>query len=151
MFMHPNMKKTFVLLALVYFSSEAFSQKRRRGAGERSNTEWKVNRDIVVSGDTVTFTFTNTSYPKFYCYRESEFYTLYRIENGAEVLAEDTLFRGVGKPVPFLQGDKLILKKQITKPGSYVIHYPVYFDTDRPVGGRRRLDMKQYFDVEKKL
>ena len=143
------MKKFILLIAILYISDQASAQKRRRSSSE-TTTAWKVSNDVFTSGDTLIFTFTNTNYPKFYCYKGSEFYTLYKIINRKEILVEDTTFRGQVKPEAFLQGDKLIVKKLITQPGSYVIQYPLYYDTDRPAGQKRRLDMKQYFDVDKK-
>ena len=145
------MKQLIIILSVIHISTQAFSQRRRSSAGEAGVTEWKVSKDVVTSGDTIVFTFTNNNYPKFYCYTGSEFYTLYKIVNKREVLAEDTTFRGLRKPVAFVTGDKLTVKKLITKPGSYVIEYPVFFDTNQPPGQKRRLDMKQYFTVEKKL
>ena len=131
----------------VLYTAQSFAQKVRRRGDRVQSSEWKVDKKAFFSGDTLVFSFTNNFMPKIYCHRDAEFYTLYKLDKGNEVLVEDTALRSLKEPVELRKNEQLIIKKVISAPGRYVMKYPVYFDTDR-ADGKARLNMQQSFIVE---
>jgi hypothetical protein len=147
------MKKILILLICFTCAQTCFSQKAIRVSrfdSQRINSDWQVDKEVFQSGDTLVFIFKNNYYYQMYCYTGTEFYDVYKIVKGKEILLADTTFRGYREPVQVMKGETVTVKKIITQPGNYVMKYPVFAVGDGAVVTRYRIDMAQKFDVEVK-
>src|SRR5688572_5237187 len=98
--------KKLLILTLVLYAAQSFAQKTRRKEDGGQGSEWKVDKEVFFSGDTLVLTFTNKFMPKIYCHRDAEFYTLYKLNKENEVLVEDTTLRGFKEPTELLKKEK---------------------------------------------
>ena len=77
---------------------------------------------MFTKGDTLFFTLENKTYDKIDYYKDSDYYTLYMIVDGKEILMEDTTFRGLKKPITLSKNEKITIKKIITNGKKNDVH-----------------------------
>lgn len=144
------MKKLLLIIIVLFFAEQSFSQytgsKRLRKS--KKADEWQVDKKLFMSGDTLFLTLHNNTYPKIGYYKDPEFYTLYKIINGKEVLMEDTTFRGIKDPIALLLNETVIINKVIIKPGNYIMKYSIFIYSEGNKDQKICIQMEQKFDVK---
>lgn len=142
--------RVILIISLVILVSDSLLaqhvRRRKSSFAPSSSVDWVLDKDVIVSGDTVEFIFINNTDRTYSCHQGSEYFLLYRVDGDNEILLEDTIFRGFVAPASFARKDTRVVKKVIKEPGNYLLKYTLYYEIEVPYA-KGKMVMVQRFDV----